>query len=103
PPERAAVDAVSCVKARDASANLVNGAGEVVSEAGRQGDTEPRRYLGHRGQHPVHRVQADGSHPDADLAWAGVRLRDVSQLQYLGAPEAFVDDSAAHGHASSRK
>jgi hypothetical protein len=30
-----------------------------------------------------------------------VRLRNLSQLQYLGTSERLIDDSSAHGRASS--
>ena len=52
---------------------------------------------GREEMHPVHRVQPGGRHADADLTRAGVRLRNLSQLQHLGASERLVDDSSAHG------
>jgi hypothetical protein len=82
-PQRAAVDAVARGKARGAAADLVDDADEVGSEAGRHGDAELRRRLGHRGQEPVHRVQPGGRHPDADFTRAGVRLRNLAQTSGL--------------------
>ena len=95
--QRTAVDAVADGEARGAVADLVDNAGEVVSEAGRHRDAEPRRHLGPRGETPVHRIEPGGRHADADLARAGVRLRNVAQLQYLGTSERLIHDSSAHG------
>ena len=47
-------------------------------------------------------IQAGGCDADADLARTGVRLRNLSQLQYLGTSERLVDDGAAHVRTSSR-
>jgi hypothetical protein len=77
PPHRAPVDPVAQGKADGAAADLIDNAGEVVSEAGRHREAKQRRELRLRGERPVHRIQAHRTHPDTDLARAGVRLQNL--------------------------
>jgi len=77
-PQRASVDPLAHDKTRGAAADLIDNAGKVVAEAGRHGVTELLRHLGHRGDQPIHGIQTGGRDADAELARAGVRLRDLA-------------------------
>lgn len=95
-PERATVDAIADSGVADPGPHFVDDAGEVVPEAGRQGDPEPRGGLGSRGEAPVHRVQPGGRDAHTHLTGPGVWLGDFPQFEHLGTAELLVDDRSAH-------
>jgi hypothetical protein len=94
--DRAAADAVTHAEALDAGSDLVDHPSEVISEAGRRAHTEHRGQFGLCRDARIHGIETDRGHADSDLSRTGVRLGNISQLQYLGTSKLLIDDRATH-------
>src|SRR5581483_7182057 len=95
PRDGAAKDSIADGEPGHSGTDLVHCSRVVRAKTGWQTQTEPGacRLIG--SHDPIHRVQASSSHADPDLSRVGMRLSDLTQVEFFKPTERIHDDGSA--------